>query len=93
MDNLRVGGLLRKARTDLELPLRVVATRLGVSIPYLSGVERGTRKIAPARLRRLASVLQMQREQIVRLFTLRGRLPPKIEKRTLNAPDTWGVDW
>ncbi len=93
MDNLRVGGLLRKARMELELPLRVVAKKLDVSIPYLSGVERGTRKIAPARLRKLVDVLQLSKGRMIELFTLRGRLPPKVEKRTLNAPKNWGEDW
>jgi transcriptional regulator with XRE-family HTH domain len=80
-----VGGLLRRAREEAGWPLRVVAKRLKVSIPYLSGVELGKRTITPARLTKLAKVLNLDEAVTSWLFVQLEMLPPDVEKRLAAA--------
>lgn len=54
------GKALRKARNDASLSLRVVATKLGVSAPYLSDVERGNRNpLQPRYIKKVAKLLDV----------------------------------
>lgn len=92
MSKAGVGGLLRKARNKRGWPLREVASKLGVSIPYLSRVEQDKQTIRPILLRKLATVLELDTKATQRLFQLLGRLPPAVEARLLSVPDAWDID-
>lgn len=45
------GSFLRKARTDAGLTLSQVAKESGYSLPYISSLECGTRRLTPRKSR------------------------------------------
>jgi transcriptional regulator with XRE-family HTH domain len=54
-----LGGFLRQQRHSAQLSLRQLASRAGVSNPYLSQVERGLRRPSAEVLQQLAKALQI----------------------------------
>lgn len=84
-----LGKLLREARQAREEILSKVAAAAGVSTPFLSDLERGERTIGPKRLDALACALGLKGEAYVRVFQLRGRLPPRVEARLIQHPELW----
>ncbi|MGF1660850.1 MAG: helix-turn-helix domain-containing protein [Kineosporiaceae bacterium] len=54
-----LGDFLRQQRHSAQLSLRQLATRAGVSNPYLSQVERGLRRPSAEVLQQLAKALQI----------------------------------
>ena len=62
----RFGDLLRKLRRQAHKTLGDVSRELGVSIPYLSDVERGNRKpFTTERLLKLAKFLTIDASQLI----------------------------
>jgi transcriptional regulator with XRE-family HTH domain len=64
----QLGALLRTARKRAQLSLQAVAAQVGISPSYLSRIERGERRPpAPDLLRRLASILHIERHVVLEL--------------------------
>ena len=68
---------------------REIAEAAEVSVPFLSDLERGKRAIGPKRLDSLARALGLDPETYVKLFQLRGRLPPRDEAWLVQHPEHW----
>ena len=86
---IALGKVLREARHAREWVLEEVAKKAGVSVPFLSDLERGKRVIGPRRLHDLAKALELSAAAYVRVFQLRQRLPPKDEKWFLQHAELW----
>lgn len=86
-----LGQYLRETREALGLRQSDVASKLGKSVPYVSGVERGERSIAPALLDQVCRILGIKGDAYARVFLLRQRLPPRVEKHFLRNPAAWPV--
>lgn len=63
MENL--GETLRKLREEKQLPLRIVASFLGIDQAILSKIERGQRKISRDQVIRLANYFQVKEESLL----------------------------
>lgn len=59
-----IGDYIREQRKLAELSLRQLAATAGVSNPYLSQIERGSRKPSAEILRQLATALQISAESL-----------------------------
>src|SRR5439155_11380047 len=64
MNVLRVGSFIRDQRVNAKLSLRKAAGLAGVSIPYLSQVERGLRKPSAEILQAIAKGLRISAETL-----------------------------
>lgn len=64
MNVLRVGGFIRDQRMNAKLSLRKMAGLAGISIPYLSQVERGLRKPSAEILQAIAKGLRISAETL-----------------------------
>jgi transcriptional regulator with XRE-family HTH domain len=64
MNVRQVGSFIRDQRTAAKLSLRKMATLAGVSIPYLSQVERGLRKPSAEILQAIAKALRISAETL-----------------------------
>lgn len=89
VDCVSLGKLLREARLAKDLVLKDVAKQVGVSVPFLSDLERGQRVVGPKRLHLLAVALGVTEKTYEKLFQLRGRLPPEDERWILQHPGIW----
>lgn len=59
-----LGHYIREQRATAELSLRNLATRAGVSNPYLSQIERGLRRPSPGILKDIAEALRISAESL-----------------------------
>jgi transcriptional regulator with XRE-family HTH domain len=64
VDVSRVGGFIREQRTRARLSLRGLSGVAGVSIPYLSQVERGLRRPSADILQAIAKALRISAETL-----------------------------
>lgn len=64
MNVREVGSFIRSQRTSSKLTLRGLSSRVGVSIPYLSQVERGLRKPSADILQAIAKGLRISAETL-----------------------------
>jgi transcriptional regulator with XRE-family HTH domain len=64
MNVLKVGGFIRDQRMNAKLSLRKMAGLAGISIPYLSQVERGLRKPSAEILQAIAKGLRISAETL-----------------------------
>lgn len=64
MDRSRVGAYIRKQREGASLSLRKAAGLAGVSIPYLSQIERGLRRPSADILQAIAKALRISAETL-----------------------------
>ena len=64
MNVLKVGGFIRDQRLSAKLSLRKAAGLAGVSIPYLSQIERGLRKPSAEILQAIAKGLRISAETL-----------------------------
>ncbi|HUZ02954.1 MAG TPA: helix-turn-helix transcriptional regulator [Thermomicrobiaceae bacterium] len=75
-----VGELVRSLRSERGWTLRELSARSGVSVPYLSEIERGRKEPSGAILAQLARVFEfLLPELLTRVageFERRGALPP-----------------
>lgn len=59
-----VGAFIREQRTAARLSLRTLASRAGISNPYLSQIERGLRRPSADILQRVADALRISAESL-----------------------------
>jgi predicted transcriptional regulator len=57
IDHAKTGQIMRVARASSRLSLRTVASRLGVSAPFLSDLERGRRNWTTSMVSRFCEAL------------------------------------
>jgi len=75
----RLGRFIRDQRTSAKLSLRKLAGLAGVSIPYLSQIERGLRKPSADILQAIAKALRISAEQLyVQAGMLEDRPGPDV---------------
>jgi transcriptional regulator with XRE-family HTH domain len=69
-----IGGMLRRRRKALDMTLREVSERVGVSENYISEIEKGTKGKVPSDciLRDIAEVYQFSEQELFKAF---GKLP------------------
>ena len=60
----QVGNFIREQRSVARLSLRKLATHSGVSLPYLSQIERGLRKPSADILQAIAAALRISAETL-----------------------------
>jgi transcriptional regulator with XRE-family HTH domain len=70
---MTLGAIIRKQRELAELPMRQLASTVGISNPYLSQIERGLRAPSEAVLDAIAQSLQTTTDA---LYTEAGFAPP-----------------
>lgn len=63
-DGLSLGELIRKQREFAELPMRQLADMVGISIPYLSQIERDLREPSEKVLDGIARSLQTSADEL-----------------------------
>jgi transcriptional regulator with XRE-family HTH domain len=79
MDVRRVGAYIRKQREGASLSLRKAAGLAGVSIPYLSQIERGLRRPSADILQAIAKALRISAETMyVQAGILEDRPVPDV---------------
>lgn len=88
----RAGKLLRKARRRADKTLLQVARAVGVTVAYVSDVERGTRSVSAERLRAIAKACAMTQDETRAVLRVSGCLPPKVLQHLLKHPEVWGYD-
>lgn len=59
-----LGAFIREQRTAAQLSLRTLASRAGISNPYLSQIERGLRRPSADILQRVADALRISAESL-----------------------------
>ncbi len=59
-----LGAFIREQRTAAQLSLRALASRAGISNPYLSQIERGLRRPSADILQRVADALRISAESL-----------------------------
>lgn len=59
-----LGAFIREQRTSAQLSLRTLASRAGISNPYLSQIERGLRRPSADILQRVADALRISAESL-----------------------------
>jgi transcriptional regulator with XRE-family HTH domain len=85
----KVGKLLREYREERNLTQGNIAECVGVSVPYLSDLERGNRSFSAERLSSIAGALKLGTEEMCELFSSAGCLPPKVVEKILQTPKIW----
>lgn len=60
-----VGGVIRRARLDLGLTLRDVASRIGMSHSYINDIEHGAKSPSEMSLMRLAKALNLNCDDLL----------------------------
>lgn len=79
MNVSKVGSFIREQRTKARLSLRHIAGAAGVSIPYLSQVERGLRRPSAEILQAIARALRISAETLyVQAGFLEARPAPDV---------------
>lgn len=79
MNVSKVGSFIREQRTKARLSLRHIAGAAGVSIPYLSQVERGLRRPSAEILQAIARALRISAETLyVQAGILEDRPAPDV---------------
>lgn len=74
-----IGQQISKARLRLGLSKAELARRAGVSLPFLSRLERGQRGTSdPVLLERLAEALNLSGEERIRLYLEAAHLPSEL---------------
>lgn len=87
MDASRVGAYIRKQREGARLSLRKAAGLAGVSIPYLSQIERGLRRPSADILQAIAKALRISAETIyVQAGILEDRPVPDVVATVMADP-------
>jgi transcriptional regulator with XRE-family HTH domain len=59
-----LGAFIREQRVSAQLSLRALASRAGISNPYLSQIERGLRRPSADILQRVADALRISAESL-----------------------------
>ena len=88
----KIGRLLRKTRNAAGMSLGQAGQKIGVSIAYLSDVERGRRSVSAQRLAQIATAINMSKSERVRLFVTAGVIPPTVSAHVLAHPKIWDLN-
>ena len=67
IDMLGLGSRIRKARADRHMSQAELADACGLSVPYISNIERGKKCFSVDILLRLAQALQVSTDKLLRL--------------------------
>lgn len=67
IDMLGLGSRIRKARADCHMSQAELADACGLSVPYISNIERGKKCFSVDILLRLAQALQVSTDKLLRL--------------------------
>ena len=87
MDAGKLGAFIRDQRTNARLSLRSMSGLAGVSIPYLSQVERGLRKPSAEILQAIARGLRISAETLyVQAGMLEDRPMPDVATALMADP-------
>jgi len=73
MTKKRVGGFLKRARTELGLTQRQLAGRVGVRASHIAYIENERRKPSLLLLRRMADALRLDRQELLLLVRPEAR--------------------
>lgn len=82
-------NLLRELRENAKLSQRDLAGRLGVTVSYISSVERGVKPLTPERIEAVAEALKLDEEDRKQLFLSFKKLPPQLTQHLLEHPELW----
>ena len=82
-------SLLRELREVARLSQRDLAQKLGVTVSYVSSVERGEKPLTPERIEATASALKLDDEDRKLLFLSFRKLPPQLTQHLLEHPELW----
>jgi len=88
-DRHKVGNLLKTFREERGLTQGAIASCIGVSVPYLSDLERGNRTFSAQRLSSIAEALHLNTKEVCDLFSSAGCLPPRVVEKILLTPKVW----
>ena len=87
---MNFGSHLRKLRTEKQLTLRGLASKVGVGFTYLSRVETGTMTYGDypsvALIHRLADALDADEDE---MLLLAKKIPQQVRQRVLQRPDAF----
>ncbi len=87
MDVRGLGEYIRQRRTEAQLSLRKLSSRAGVSIPYLSQIERGLRRPSAEILQAIAKGLRVSAETLyVQAGILEDRSGSGVEEAVMADP-------
>lgn len=67
IDTIELGSRIRQARTDRNMSQIELAEACGISIPYVSDIERGKKCFSVDILQRIALALQVSTDWLLRL--------------------------
>jgi transcriptional regulator with XRE-family HTH domain len=77
-----LGDIIRRQRELAELPMRQLASMVGISGPYLSQIERGLRRPSAEILQQIAKALRISAEQ---LYVQAGILTERVGDDTVTT--------
>ena len=87
---MNFGSHLRMLRTEKQLTLRGLASKVGVGFTYLSRVETGTMTYgdypSEALIHRLADALDADEDE---MLLLAEKIPQQVRQRVLQRPDAF----
>ncbi|HXF56353.1 MAG TPA: helix-turn-helix transcriptional regulator [Actinomycetota bacterium] len=82
-----LGQFIRRQRRDARLSLRAISRLAGVSVPYLSQIERGLRRPSAEILQAIARALRISAETLyVKAGLLQDRPVPDVTAAVLADP-------
>jgi transcriptional regulator with XRE-family HTH domain len=84
-----LGGIIRQQRELAALPMRQLATMVGISGPYLSQIERGLRTPSEKVLEAIAGGLQMSADALLAETEIAD---PRTETATPGVPEAIQAD-
>lgn len=82
-----VGAFIREQRTAAQLSLRTLASRAGISNPYLSQIERGLRRPSADILQRVAEALRISAETLYVQAGMLEERPAGLDEHIRAAPE------
>jgi transcriptional regulator with XRE-family HTH domain len=82
-------NLLRELREGAKLSQRDLADKLGVTVSFISSVERGVKPLTPERIEAAAGALKLDDDERKALFLSFNKLPPQLTQHLLEHPELW----
>jgi len=84
---LSLGEIIRRQRELAELPMRQLATMVGISSPYLSQIERGLRAPSEKVLHAIAASLRTSADALVQQAEPEWGPPPALRSAIAADPN------
>lgn len=66
--SVKMGGVIRKKRTELALSQEGLAALSGLSRSYIGEIERGEVEVSAVNLQRIANGLRLKMSELIRSF-------------------------